>query len=371
MTATPFLFAVLGGLANGTFPIFIKTAAVVHAQLHPVIFQLYKSSCVALLGLALVAAHAFAFEFTWWGVASAGTWVPAGLCTIVAVPRIGVGSAMLTAASVSSWCSFLVFWLAFDEEVRTHTLRPGGAPVVLAPVFMFGSMLGMGGLVAAQHLRLKSRCSEESKPLTPDESSGTIGTELESSSHDSDEASLSRDGLVAARLTKRVQKRALTALVGFGAAIFGGFLSAAQYGLVTLGRRVSTAGSGERFNPLGSWMLSFGGGALGFSLASVALAAASSRSHGTPSPALKLRSVGVHGAAAGTLWCVGNLFNTLAVVQGGNAIVMPLSMVTTLIASGAWSLLWYREVRGTAAVAWAAAACWTAFMSVLLAMEKA
>ena len=42
----------------------------------------------------------------------------------------------------------------------------------------------------------------------------------------------------------------------------------------------------------------------------------------------------------------------------------------SLITSGLWGLLWYRELKGRPAVAWAVAAAFTAAMSVLLSMEK-
>ena len=40
------------------------------------------------------------------------------------------------------------------------------------------------------------------------------------------------------------------------------------------------------------------------------------------------------------------------------------------VTSGLWGLLWYRELKGRPAVAWAVAAAFTAAMSVLLSMEK-
>ena len=53
MTGSPYLtltYAVLGGLFMGTYPVPIKTKAVLKANVHPVIFQLYKSTVVFLCG---------------------------------------------------------------------------------------------------------------------------------------------------------------------------------------------------------------------------------------------------------------------------------------------------------------------------------
>uniref|UniRef100_A0A7S4AZ76 Transmembrane protein 144 n=1 Tax=Chrysotila carterae TaxID=13221 RepID=A0A7S4AZ76_CHRCT len=118
-------------------------------------------------------------------------------------------------------------------------------------------------------------------------------------------------------------------------------------------------------------MLTFGGGALGWSLVTVVLAAIHSETRGSARPLLQLQTIGLHGFAAGSCWCIGNLFNTLAVVAGGNAVVVPISHAASLVTSGAWGLFYYKEIHGQAAIGWGAAAAWTVVMVVLLALEKA
>lgn len=61
---------------------------------------------------------------------------------------------------------------------------------------------------------------------------------------------------------------------------------------------------------------------------------------------------------------------TLAVLRGGQATTIATINCFSLITSGLWGLLWYRELKGRPAVAWAVAAAFTAAMSVLLSMEK-
>ena len=73
----------------------------------------------------------------------------------------------------------------------------------------------------------------------------------------------------------------------------------------------------------------------------------------------------------GGLWVVGNLFSLLAVLRGGNAVVMAQVNASALIASGLFGLLWYQEIRGSAAIGWALSAAFTAAMTILLGMEKA
>ena len=45
--------------------------------------------------------------------------------------------------------------------------------------------------------------------------------------------------------------------------------------------------------------------------------------------------------------------------------------VFSLICSGLWGLLWYKEIRGRAVPAWVVSAIFTAAMVVLLSFEKA
>ena len=84
----------------GTYPLFVKTPTVLDAKVPPVIFQSFKSLCVLFTGLVLVVARFMRsaeppFEFSPWGVASAAAWIPAGLCVIAAVPRVGMGTTVL------------------------------------------------------------------------------------------------------------------------------------------------------------------------------------------------------------------------------------------------------------------------------------
>ena len=76
------------------------------------------------------------------------------------------------------------------------------------------------------------------------------------------------------------------------------------------------------------------------------------------------------GSAAGLCWCVSNVFNTLAVQQGGGAITGSISTAAGLITSGLWGMLYYKEIRGRAALQWAAWGCCTVAMATLLAFEK-
>jgi hypothetical protein len=164
------VLALCSGIANGTFPVFIKTQAVLRANVHPVVFQLYKSSCVSFFGLLFVAARAVrgaapAWSFTAWASLSALAWIPGGVATIVAVPLIDMGPTVLTTSAVSTTLSFFVFWLDFGAPIKTHDVL-GHSNVVLAPVYLAGLLLGMAGLVKAHYASAANVKAENEAALT-------------------------------------------------------------------------------------------------------------------------------------------------------------------------------------------------------------
>ena len=357
------LFAWVGGICNGTFPVFIKTDSVLRAGVHATVFQGFKSLWVCIFGLCLLVAHATqhpAYEFTPWAVASAAAWIPSGLSTITAVPLIGVGSAVLTTAAVGSILSFLVFWLGFGEPIKVHTI--GSVSIVIAPFYMGGLVLGMAGLVMAHRWGVRSAAAAAA---AADEAAAP--------------ACETNDELLAAVRVEPSDGRrrgpAFRLVVGYAFAFLSGVFSATQYGVVTLGKRVSGATHDDpRFDPLGSWMTTFGVSAVGVTLLAYTAAGLiipqRDRCRAFQPPPLHLRVMAIPGSAAGILWTAANLFTTMAVLRGGNAIVMAQVNAVSLITSGLWGLLWYHEVRGWPALAWVASAAFTTAMAVLLSFEK-
>ena len=78
------------------------------------------------------------------------------------------------------------------------------------------------------------------------------------------------------------------------------------------------------------------------------------------------------GIKAGLLWVLGNFFTTLAVVRGGNAVVLAQTLSTMIITSGLWGLMYYREGDQSPLrkCVWFASAIFTIASMVLLGREK-
>eukprot|EP00928_Gymnodinium_smaydae_P080793 TRINITY_DN64418_c0_g1_i1.p1 TRINITY_DN64418_c0_g1~~TRINITY_DN64418_c0_g1_i1.p1 ORF type:complete len:409 (+),score=37.08 TRINITY_DN64418_c0_g1_i1:112-1338(+) len=399
------LYAILGGFFMGSYPVPIKAPAVVAAEVHPMIFQCYKSFWTFAFGWMIVLCNVtrgknHAFEFTWWATVSAMLWVPSGFCTIAAVPLIGVGMTIVIATGLASSLSFLLFWLLGGEHM--HAYGSPGNEYFLAPLYLVGILFGMCLLVASQHTfhvseeagaRIPSttlgrqsndQMEEQSHGYTHDKSSfeekGGLVNHRADSVSTSDIDILSRSG-------DKLSPVQTSPMLGIALSSLTGVFSAAQYGAVNVGKRFAERSSNcnslhlsnatcsevilEQFNPFGSWMASFGSGALAVTLIFLGSLVLYQRMRGIPLLELKFRLLCVPGSIAGLCWVVGALFQTAAAERGGNAVIMPLTYSAQLLTTGSWSLLYYREVQGRRRIiVWIIAALWTLGMMILLSGEK-
>ena len=404
------LLACLSGAANGTFPVFIKTDAVLQAKVHPIVFQLYKSSWVMIIGVACALirlARGLSLEFTKWAFWSAAAWIPSGVFTIIAVPLIGMGSSVLMTSAIGSALSFLVFWLGFHEDIKVHVV--GGHKLVFAPYFLLGCLVGMAGLVLAHQASLRAQGRMLTSPTLCPRSPLATGLASDDERPSADEASGSSDEQQQRELVKSRRllgrlggggvdsERMLRTVVGYVAAAISGVFSSLQYGVVEYGRRQvegasppgpppsphlnlpappdappRPAGPDERFDALGSWLAAFGVSAVACTLFCYVLVAVYEASNGRPSPpSLHPRVMLFAGSGAGIFWSLANICGVLAVLRGGQAVTIAQINAASLISSGLWGLLYYREIRGPPAVQWVLAAAFTAAMTVMLGFEKA
>lgn len=355
----------------GSYPVAIKCDRVLALHPHPAVFQCYKTFWVFVGGWFFLLFHNGAgFQFCWWAVLSAFCWVPAGLGLIFAIPIIGVGlcSVLATGANVS--ISFLVFWLVFDASFTKH--GSPGHEYYLAPFYLACVLLGMAALLAIPHLRSCRRvhAREAANLIEPEAPSATLGPR-QKTEECSRRAEVQQPEMTTA-------KRA----AGVGGALLAGVLSSIQFGVASKARSMEEAAAGciaadcppalqERFNNFGSWMTSFG---IGSALATVFFLGFFflwEWMQGRPLPRLHVRALLFPGSVAGIAWLLGNFFLLAAVMRGGAAAMAASNQSFHFVVSGAWGLLYYREVRGVKVMSlWVLAAAWTVAAAVLLCREK-
>lgn len=371
MDWTTLALATTSGLARGLYPIFLKTDAVLAATPHPIVFQLYKSMVVLVVGCLLTLARSIQrespiYEFSWWSVGSATAWIPAAVTTIIAVPLIGCASAAMITAAVGSSVSFFAFWLLFDEKMKTHTF--GSSQVVLAPLYLFGCVVGMLGLIYMSELSQRTprlAGSEiEIAPLTQSTQENNSDaeefiTEIGNSNHA--ELVLADKGWLPKAET----------LYGYVCAAATGLLTSVQFGVVQYGRQISPERQDDEcFNALGSWQTTFGVAAMTETLLIYVGITMHAQCKVSAHPKMNWDVLAIPGLLSGLLWSVANICGVLAVVRGGNAVVMAQIKASALIVSGLVGLVWYQELRGWPAIGWTMIAAFTAFMIIMLGLEK-
>ena len=403
------LYAILGGMSFGTYPLFIRTPAVIQAKPHTIVFQLYKSSVVFLSGFLFLIPRYInwsndtnnkdvpLFVFNWWAILSAAFWIPAGLFTIFSVPIIGMGLQVSLAASSSSILTFLAFWLIFGTEMKSYSCGTD-CKYYLAPLYLFCTVLGMVTLIFSEKLTARirkhvcdnninrknntKRSTEYKRYLTP-----IIEDEETETGSSADESS----PMVA---IPPVAKRQLfennpeTSTNGFGRwtagvllSLLGGFFASGQFAVVQQGKKIEEINANclpknvtcpatliESFDTFGSWYVSFGIGAMAVTvLLLVGLSCSLGRC-----PNFHWNVLKSAGTKAGIFWVFGNFFVTLAVVRGGNAVIMAQVLSTMIITSGCWGLIYYKEGDQSSLrkFLWIIAAVFTLLSMIMLGFQK-
>eukprot|EP00039_Didymoeca_costata_P028444 m.21079 g.21079 ORF g.21079 m.21079 type:complete len:385 (-) comp7025_c0_seq1:159-1313(-) len=377
------LVAVVGGFFMGLYPLFIKTPAVLAADVHPVVFQLYKSSVVCLTGFVFLIPRAVhgelpTLEFSYWGVVSAAFWVPSGLLTIGSVPLIGMGMQMAISCASNSILSFMVFWLVFDSKMKEYSCGHG-CIYYRAPLYLATTVLGMLALIFSRQIATMLGC-EKKKEEAPEKKALLIN----------------EDGTTKIDRVKEANNITPAKLIlGIVLSLACGIFAAGQYATLTIGKKFADKKNNctlspnkkddcprdlhEGFDVLGSWWVSFGCGAVAvtlilYTIVSIQRMLCGKGEPGSPGrlpPSLHWNTLKSAGVAAGCCWVVGNFFITLATVLGGNAIIMAQSLSAQLITSGLFGILWYGEGGGTGSkIFWFFAVIWTLVSMVLLGLEK-
>lgn len=401
--------AVLGAWACfGSFAVPMKSQAVINAGVNPLIFQCYKTFWAFISSFLVLFFQPF--QFTWWGVLSGFSWVPAGVAAVIAVQNIGIacGQAIwqVTIIGTSFMWSFLVLR---DGQVYNWW----GTAMALA-----GLLIGVVGMTTAFNMRpefppegkddeddsssvsatpsvvisdLPRLGHVKSAPASLVQATRTRGSAMRRKSTILNRTSFALPGLALmmrhskseGRFTGRelgVERRnsprefssssssddedfeqaamQLSYPLGVAAAIFNGV-----WGGASLVPSHFSEIQGVHF------VISFGIGAL---IANVLIMIAYffyKSSQGEEMPPAHFRVMLVPGFLSGMLWAGGNFCSLYAVSTLGQGVGYSLVQASVMV-SGLWGILYYKEMAGEPILYWAFA-CLICGMGVAgLALER-
>jgi glucose uptake protein GlcU len=297
------------------------------------------------------------FLFTWWAVAGAALWVPAGFLTISAVSLCGVATTSVMTNAVSSILNFVVD-LIMDKTMKTH----GSIP--LAPFYLVAIVLGMAGLI----LSPRASCGEKAEGAVKLNSNAPTASTMSMSMGLDPQASV----LLQEETTKPDSSRK-EFVIGVLMAMTSGFMSSMKFTVHHVGQKLE-AGSDTveaEFGVFSSYMISFGVGCAISTPIYVAIFAVWQKGiQHKEMPSLEFPVMKIYGMLAGVVWFVAYMCQQAANDLGGQGVMGPATSACSLIVSGLWGILYFREIKKPMQIAcWVLAAVWTMTFVILNSKE--
>ena len=348
----------------GSFAAPAKTEAVLRANVHPLVYQTNKTFWCFTTSWLVLLVPGVRLTFTPFGVLSAIAWVPAGCLAIWSVGYAGLAVAQATWSSCIVVVSFAWGAFVFQEHVASWPLAAGSLALMIV------SIIGMAHFAdpARKHAH---RAEMQAVLVQHDAMAEANQGGSDASSADDDgaprhprrrpsagipEATLGPPLTLPASATPLppppqpavavadAQRRKRTGiLIAVCSGVYGGSFPAG----------VKAAQALAPGQPVGfEFVISFGVGAsvvtaLVWLLHWLVL----ERCFGHPHPRLQLRVMAVPGAIAGLSWSLGNVASIVAVTRLGSALGYSACQAS-LVVSGLWGILFFREVQGADAVRW-------------------
>lgn len=365
------LAALGSALAFGTFAVPIKSQASTAVDIHPLVFQSYKTSmCLATCWLVLLI-PGVKLTFSPWGVVSGLFWVPGGIATVYAIKNAGMALSLGISSSLIVLVSFS--WGVFIFHEHVHRL-------VEALFALLCIMLGIVGMSYYSSPDSNTRPSKHDTAVTKDMEHGGHHGHVNDDHPNSDAASphqrhqdnevkihhqhVSVLGMKMLTLTKRQ--------TGIAAAMFNGIWG----GSIMVPMKWSDSDDTKGFG----YVISFSVGAsivcascwVGLFLYHYFDTIRQERRHPHQQhminnkslvsgimvrmgraynclPPLHLRTMWRQGCLSGLIWCTGNNLSMISVSALGEGVGYPLVQTGTLV-SGLWGVFYFKEVTGTARI---------------------
>jgi multidrug transporter EmrE-like cation transporter len=278
--------------AFGTFAVPIKSATIRRANVHPVIYQLAKTTWVGF-GALFSIAFTETVVFTPWGLLSGLLWVPAGVAAVYAVPRAGVSVAQGVWSGIGAIVPFVWGVAFFNERVASLEAAFGGLSLLVCGVVL---MSAAPALLSKKDREEAESDSAERDDFAEGERTGLLGETAEQSVNQS---------------TATAPKKRATApsrgdmLRGIAAAVFNGVWGGSVMTPLLLARRDGALPG--KHNQAMEYMLSFFVGSAVVNVALVFAVLIRARVAGDKMPSLHLSNWRVQAAmsASGFLWTAG------------------------------------------------------------------
>jgi len=334
---------------HGSFGVPIKKKAVLEANVHPIIYQLYKSFWCFVTSFIVL----FWKDFVWtnWGIVNGAIWIPAGVLAIVGIRLIGLGIAQGIWSGLTIIVAFSWGMLFFHEHF-------GDLPKLFAGIALL--LVGVLGLGFAPVV-----------PPTPWASSSSGSSTISSSSYSSHDSVLNTtpaerspllnaaqtpDDVMFAQFSPKT-RRAIGYIATIGVGVLAGCMK------VPLQIVVKEGIDGIAFT------VCFGIGTAIIQtfvfLVWIAYLALTRQ----PFPGFHFRVMMIPGFISGVLWSAGNLCGSYAVIYLGETIGWPASQAA-LVVSGIWGIILYRELRYLQIFVWVVSAMATMGGIVLLSFVR-
>eukprot|EP00943_MAST-04B_sp_MAST-4B-sp1_P006785 g6785.t1 len=344
----------------------MKAESVVNVNVHPLVFQTYKTFWVFVT--CWVTIFWVPLEFTPWGIVSGLSWVPAGVAAVVSVQHVGLGVGQGTWSSIIVFVSFLWGTLFFHEKLRS-------IPTALFGIFCL--MLGVSGMAY-----FAAQASKESKEQ--DDQVKYLELSISGEKFSDDEAVLKDDSLGNNSNIIHTQKRRHFSVYKYFSRRQVGLLAAAFNGIwggsnmvplrIVQGATHKTSDSPNKNLKIPSgigYVVSF---AIGSCIVNILMWVILYiwRRHivKKPLPSMHLKVMFIPGMIAGCFWALGNLMAMVAVLSLGEAVGYSCVQASILI-SGLWSIFYYREVKQPRHIAlWLASALFALLGIVILSIMQ-
>jgi len=371
--------AILGTwLAFGSFAVPMKWRSVVDAEVHPLIYQSYKTFWTFITSHLILFYQPY--EFTWWGILSGFLWVPAGVAAVVVVRHLGIayGQPLWQDEAVYSWratvaaltCLVLgmlgmtISFATFGDRESCHPKKSERRAVqpVLVQQLELGAAQEPIGASTADDTAATAGSAQNVVPA----SNGNAPTQTSVGN--------ARGGRryepvpVESHLSKTEPKdlepasslpSGRSAFIGITAALFNGMWGGSCY-------------VPSKYSPLQGthFVISFATGALiANTLLMVSYILLAKLTWGRALPSPHFRVMALPGFLSGTLWSVGNFLSMYCIRTIGFAIGGTLIQCNVIVA-GLWGIFFYREITGKPVLCWSICCATCLIGSFFLALQK-